>query len=221
VSDTPLLPGPLYGLRTWRVVVVDGEERITAPHRGTPWTAGPDWLEATCAEGHPAPASGCLCGIHGWHPRRSAARRVLASRFDLPGIVEAGGAVEVHEEGFRAERGRPYAFIRLPGRNPFLVDRLGEAYGAEVLDVRRPEDLLAVCRERGLGLSEPVVEGLLGADVVRERRRARRRRQRVDRIRLGLAVVIALALFAMSIAFDLRHAGTPGGPQRPAGVLAK
>jgi hypothetical protein len=32
---------------------------------------------------------------------------VLASRFELPGIIEADGAVEVHADGFRAERARP------------------------------------------------------------------------------------------------------------------
>ena len=47
-------------------------------------------------------AAGCGCGIHAWHPRRASARRILRSRFDLPGIVEADGAVEVHEDGFRA-----------------------------------------------------------------------------------------------------------------------
>lgn len=194
VSSAPLVPGPLYGLRTWRVVTHDGCERLSAPQRGTPWTLGAGWLQATCGEDHAAPAADCRCGIHAWHPRQTSARRILRSRFDLPGIVEADGAVEVHEEGFRAERARPYAFVRLPGRNPFLIDRLAAAYGAEVLDLRRPEELLAVCRERGLGLQEPVVEELLGADALEAGRRARARRRREDALRVAVALlVVALA----------------------------
>jgi hypothetical protein len=195
VNEVPLLPGPLYGLRTWRVVKDDGQERLTAPQRGTVWDSD-GWLQATCGEGHAAPAAGCHCGIHAWHPRPAAARKVLASRFDLPGIVEADGAVEVHDEGFRAERGRPYAFIRLPGRNPFLIERLGERYGAEVLDVRRPDDLLAICCERGLGLPEPVVVELIGAEAMQERRRARARMRREAVIRMG-AVLLVLALLCV------------------------
>jgi hypothetical protein len=205
VTGAPLVPGPLYGLRTWRVVTHDGRERLSAPQRGTPWSSGAGWLEATCGDGHAAPAADCLCGIHAWHPRPAFARRILRSRFDLPGIVEADGAVEVHEDGFRAERARPYAFIRLPGRNPFVIDRLAAAYGAEILDLRRPEELLAVCRERGLGLQEPVVEELLGAEALAERRRARARRRRDDALRvlvamaaLALLVVLALASGASS-----------------------
>jgi hypothetical protein len=197
VSSAPLVPGPLYGLRTWRVVSRDGCEGLSAPQRGTPWTLGGGWLEATCGEGHAAPAADCRCGIHAWHPRRASARRVLRSRFDLPGIVEADGAVEVHEDGFRAQRARVYAFVRLPGRNPFLIDRLAAAYGAEVLDLRRPEELLEVCRERSLGLQEPVVEDLLGAEAIEAARRARARRRRDDALRLAAALlVLALACVA-------------------------
>jgi hypothetical protein len=198
VSSAPLVPGPLYGLRTWRVVSRDGCEGLSAPQRGTPWTLGGGWLEATCGEGHAAPAAGCHCGIHAWHPRPAAARKVLASRFDLPGIVEADGAVEVHDEGFRAQRGRPYAFIRLPGRNPFLIERLGATYGAEVLDVRRPEDLLAICRERGLGLPEPVVVELIGAEAMQERRRARERMRRDAALRIALVVLVLAALWVLA-----------------------
>jgi hypothetical protein len=199
VSSAPLVPGPLYGLRTWRVVTHDGRERLSAPQRGTPWTLGEGWIEATCVEDHRAPAAGCGCGIHAWHPRRASARRILRSRFDLPGIVEADGAVEVHEDGFRAQRARPYAFVRLPGRNPFLIERLAAAYGAEILDLRRPEELLAVCRERRLGLQEPVVEELLGAEAIAERRRARARQRRSDALRL----VAALLVFALACALAL------------------
>jgi hypothetical protein len=197
VNEVPLVPGPLYGLRTWRVVVRDGRERLAAPQRGSPWTTG--WLQATCGEGHAAPATDCLCGIHAWHPRRTSARRVLASRFDLPGIVEADGAVEVHEDGFRAERARPYAFVRLPGRNPFLIERLAAAYGAQVLDLRRPEELLSICRERGLGLQETVVEQLLGAEALAACHRARARKRRNDALRLaaGLLIVTALAVLGL------------------------
>jgi hypothetical protein len=197
VDEVPLLPGPLYGLRTWRVVTTDGRERLTAPQRGTPWASGA-WVQATCGEGHTAPAAGCRCGIHAWHPSRASARRVLASRFDLPGIVEAEGAVEVHDEGFRAARARPYAFVRLPGRNPFLIDRLSAIYGAEVIDLRRPDELLAICRERGLGLAEPAVVELLGAEAIRERRRERARMRREAILRLVAAVLLVVSLCALA-----------------------
>ena len=181
MSSAPLVPGPLYGLRTWRVVTHDGRERLSAPQRGTPWTLGSGWLKATCGEGHGAPAADCRCGIHAWHPRRASARRVLRSRFDLPGIVEADGAVEVHEDGFRAERARVYAFVRLPGRNPFLIDRLAAAYGAEVLDLRRPEELL-------------------GAEAIEERRRARARQRRNDALRVVAALLVVTLLCALALA---------------------
>ena len=201
MSDAPLLPGPLYGLRTWRVVKEDGRERLTAPQRGTVWAAG-GWLEATCGEGHAAPAADCRCGIHAWHPTRAAARRVLASRFDLPGIVEANGAVEVHDDGFRAERARPYAFVRLPGRNPFLIQRLSAIYGAEVLDLRRPEELLAICRERRLGLPEPVVAELLGAETMAERRRERARMRRNAILRMVATMLVLAALCVVGVIVD-------------------
>ena len=200
VSSAPLVPGPLYGLRTWRVVIDDGRERLFAPQRGTPWTLGRGWLQATCGEGHAAPAADCRCGIHAWHPRRATARRVLRSRFDLPGIVEADGVVEVHEDGFRAERARPYAFVRLPGRNPYLIERLAAAHGAEILDLRRPEELVAVCRERRLGLEESVVEELLGAEAIAERRRARARQRRNDALRVAVALLVVALLCVVALA---------------------
>jgi hypothetical protein len=202
VSDVALVPGPLYGLRTWRVVVDDGVERLAGPQRRTPWPPGRGWVQATCAEGHVAPAPDCRCGIHAWHPRTATARRVLASRFDLPGIVEVDGAVEVHEDGFRAQRARPYAFVRLPGRNPHVIERLAATYGARILDLRRAEQLLAVCRERGLGLGEAVVEELLGAETLAEQRRARSRRRRTDVLRAAAALAVTAALTRLGFMVD-------------------
>jgi len=193
-SDTPLVPGPIYGLRTWRVVTDDGRERLAAPQRGTPWPSGRGWMQAICGEGHAAPASGCQCGIHAWHPRRASARRVLASRFELPGIVEADGAVEVHADGFRAERARPYAFVRLPGRNRLLIGRIAASYGAEILDLRHPKELLAVCRERNLGLQEPVVEALLGKVTGSTRCTTNSRSRRRDHRHAGAGAVAPVSV---------------------------
>jgi hypothetical protein len=199
VSDVTLVPGPLYGLRTWRVVTRDGREQLAAPQRGIVWPSDREWLRAACDTGHSAPAPGCRCGIHAWHPRHASARRILSLRFELPGIVEADGAIELHEEGFRAERGRPYAFVRLPGRNPFLIERLAAAYGAEVLDLRRPHELLAVCRARGLGMDEPVVEEILGAETIAAWRRARARARRTDALRILAATLIPAGLAALGV----------------------
>jgi len=207
VTATPLVPGPLFGLRAWRVVADERGERLAGPHQGTTWPTGGAWLEATCSVGpHAAPAPDCDCGVHAWHPRRAAARSVLATRGDVAGVVEAGGAVEVHEDGFRAERARPHALVLAPGRNAQLVRRLADAYGAETIEVKRPDDLLAWCRERGLGLSEPVVVELLGPRHVADRS-ARRHRRRADALR----VAIALAVAALLVLLGLQVAGGPPG----------
>jgi hypothetical protein len=206
VSDTPLVPGPLYGLRSWKVVADGGRELLAGPQQDTPWPADGEWLVSACARvaGHAAPSPGCECGIHAWHPRRLSARRVLASRRDVPGIVEAGGAVEVHEEGFRAERARPHAFLLSPGRNAKLIDRLAATYRAEVVEVPGADAVLAWCRERQLGLEEPVVAELLGPARLDDRRRARRQKMRADALRVAAAVLAAalLCLLGLTVLAD-------------------
>jgi hypothetical protein len=216
VTDAPLVPGPLYGLRTWRVVVEDGHELLAAPHRGTTWPTGGEWLYATCErESHAAPAPGCDCGVHGWHPRRSSARRVLGIRQELPGIVEAGGEVEVHEDGFRAERARPYALVLAPGGNAKRVARLAESYGVPVVEVDGQDALLAWCRERGLGLDEPVVARLLGPKPVAERRR--RVRRDVLRVLAALVIGALLVLGGLQLTGEPDHdlGGRAGKVERP------
>jgi hypothetical protein len=194
VSATALVPGPLYGLRTWSVVGEAGSERLEGPQQPAPWPTGGAWLRATCAveARHAAPEPGCTCGIHAWHPRRSAARLVLGTRGRVPGVVEAGGAVEVHRDGFRAERARPRAFFLTPRGNAALVGRLAEAYDAEMVPARGHEAVVAWCREHELGLDAAVVDELLGAEGVAAARRAARR----GRLRIaGVAAAIALMLF--------------------------
>ena len=204
MSDTPLVPTPLYGLRTWTVVAGGRVERLAGPQQHAMWPAGGGWFEATCTQsGHQPPAHGCGCGLHAWHPSRRSARRVLASRREIPGIVEARGTIELHDDGFRAERARPHALVLAPGRNARLVCRLAEAYGAQVVEADGPDALLAFCRAQGLGLDPRVVARLLGPKNVEECRRARRQRARTAALRLAAAVVVAaLLVVAGQVATD-------------------
>jgi hypothetical protein len=198
MSDLPLVPSPLYGLRRWNVMAEAGRERLAGPHQTLIWPPGGAWLEATCPAGHVAPARDCDCGVHAWHPRLRWARRVVAARAAIPGVVEASGAIELHEDGFRAQRARPYALVLAAGRNPRLVGRLAEAYGVPVVEADNPDAVLDWCRARGLGLEEAVVTELLGP-VAEERRQARRRRARSAALRTaaGLAVVALLLVLGL------------------------
>jgi hypothetical protein len=200
MRDTPLVPTPVYGLRTWTVRGERPDERLAGAYRdASPWPPGGAWLEASCGEGHRAPAPQCSCGVHAWHPRPRAARRILAARREVPGIVEASGAIEVHEDGFRAERARPYALLLAPGRNAALAHRLGEAYRVPVVEAAAPDDVLSWCREQGLGLDEPVVAELLGTDQLEAQRRARKAKTRAGLLRLAVAVAAAVLLVVLGL----------------------
>ena len=206
MSGAPLVATPVYGLRTWSVGGERPDERLAGAYRdAAPWPAGGAWLEASCpgADGHSAPAPECSCGVHAWHPRPWAARRILARRREVPGIVEARGAIEVHEDGFRAERARPYALFLAPGRNAELLHRLGEAYHVPVVEAEGLDAVLRWCREHELGLSEPVVAELLGPAEIEARRRARRAKVRTDALRFAAALIVAaLVLVGLLVATD-------------------
>jgi hypothetical protein len=202
VTDTPLIPSALYGLRTWRPAEGDGGPRLAGPQSGAVWPTGGDWLEARCSreDGHAAPAADCTCGIHAWHPRRGSARTVLAARREIPGVVEACGAVEVHEDGFRAERARPYALVAVRGRNAALVRRLAAAYETAVIDAAGPAELLDWCRERGLGLGADAVDAVLGPGEAATRHRARRAAARRQVLRVAAAIAVGAALVLAGLA---------------------
>jgi hypothetical protein len=204
VSDTPLFGDSLFGLRFWKVIPDEGGEALAGPHQSTPWPPGGQWLHAQCPKGHVAPAPGCDCGVHAWHPRPPSVRDVLAPRGTVAGIVEAQGAIEVHEDGFRAARARPYALVVTPGSNQALIHRLGDRYGASVIGVRGPRALLEYCREHDIGMEEAVVSELLGIGDFSERRRARFRRD-------ALRVVAALLLTAVITVLSLQFLPDPPG----------
>jgi hypothetical protein len=209
VTDAPLVAGSLFGLRTWRVIADDGGEALSGPLYDTPWPVGGEWLRATCSHGHLAPDPHCDCGVHAWHPRLRSARDVMAVRGVVPGVLEAQGPVEVHEDGFRAQRGRPYALVAVPGRNAQLVRRLAERYHADVIDASRPAQLIAYCRERSLGMDERVVAELLGIGDPTERQRAKLRKARIDLLRVVAAFLVSVLL----VVLGLMVATDPPGPR--------
>jgi hypothetical protein len=199
MSDTALVPAPLYGLRTWRVVGANGAERLIAPHQRSEWPPGGAWLVARCdrSRDHEPPHEGCGCGVHAWHPSARSAKRVLASRREIPGIAELRGATELHADGVRAERARPYVLFLERGRNDRLLQRLAQAYGAELVEVNGADSVLAFCRARRLGLDPSTVVALLGPARAEEYRRSKRQKVRLDALRLvGAAAVAALLIVA-------------------------
>jgi hypothetical protein len=113
--------------------------------------------------------------------------------------VEASGAIEVHADGFRAERARPYALVLAPGRNAGLAHRLAAAYGVPIVEARGADDVMRWCGERGLGLAEPVVAELLGADELDSQRRARRAAERRGALRIAAAIVVAALLLVIGL----------------------
>jgi hypothetical protein len=199
VTETPLFADPLFGLRYWRVTEDEGGEWLTAPHQNTRWPTGGEWLPATCPHDHDAPAPGCDCGIHAWHPNRQSAHDVLAYRGTVAGIVEAEGAIEVHEDGFRAARARPYALVATPGSNRARIDRLADRYAVSVIEVKDARALLAWCREHSIGMSDEVVADLVGSGNPADRRRARFRNS-------ALRVAAALVLCALLVVGGLQLA---------------
>jgi hypothetical protein len=203
MSDTALVPAPLYGLRTWRVVGANGAERLIAPHQRSEWPPGGAWLVARCdrSRDHEPPHEGCGCGVHAWHPSARSAKRVLASRREIPGIAELRGATEVHADGVRAERARPCVLFLGRGRNGRLVQRLAQAYGAELVEVDGADSVVAFCRGRRLGLDPCTVVALLGPARAEEYRRSKRQKVRLDALRLVGAVGVAALLIVAGLGF--------------------
>jgi hypothetical protein len=193
-------------------MAADGHPQLVGPYQHTAWPAGePVRAVCSCGGAHAAPAPDCQCGVHALHPRPKSARRVLAGRGDIPGLVEAWGDVQVHDTGFRAAYGRPYALVLLPGRNERLIRELARRYRVPVLELRKPAELLAHCRASRLGLDEAVVDELLSPGEADERRRARRRQARNNALRVVAAVVVGVATWALGS----QIAGTPATHTAP------
>jgi hypothetical protein len=89
--------------------------------------------------------------------------------------------------------------VLLPGGNARRLERLAEAYDAELLRLGGPDELLAHCRDRGLGLAEGAVAELVGAENLAAGRRKRRRQGVVTAV---LVAAVALVLAGIAVAVD-------------------
>jgi hypothetical protein len=130
---------------------------------------------------------------------------VLAGRGQVAGVVEVAGAVELHERGLRAAAARPHALFVPARANAARLDRLAAAYDAQLVPVRGPDDVLAFCREAGLGLSEATVTELLGPAVVAAADEQRRRERRRNAARWAVAAAIAAGMLLGAAGLGLGH----------------
>jgi len=97
--------------------------------------------------------------------------------------------------------------LLLPGRNARLLERLGNTYGAEVVEVDGADAVVTLCRERTLGLDESGVAQLLGPAIGEQYRRARRERIRAAALRLAAVVVLSVLLVFAGLALAAHPSG--------------
>lgn len=179
-AEPPLVAGPIHGVRVWRIQRGSGESRLAGVFQDSEWPPGRP-LKARCvgfpggAVSHTPPVRDCDCGIYALHPDERAIAYTELVDFEaatpphaIVGIIEAWGRIELYRDGFRAEYARVGALAVL-GRHRLGAARanleaLADRYDAELLRFCGVDELVAHCRERGLGLDERAIEGLVGVE---------------------------------------------------------
>lgn len=220
-ADTPLVPGRVYGLRSWAVASKEGEDGLEAPFTGVRWPSGGDPIEARClaSADHQPPSAECTCGIYAFHPGEDSARELYWALRQDPrnpsavhaiGIVEAWGSLEVHDSGFRAEYARPHALVLFErtAQPDYArrIERLADTYHADLVRVRDPEGLRRHCVENDLGLNDQAMARMLGPEFVQRRRQSLRagRRQEAWHTMLATVLMVMLALYVyVAVSFSV------------------
>jgi hypothetical protein len=151
-DERPLVPGVIQGLRIWDA---DTDELRLCGFEHVAWEAGGKETVARClaggrhwglGEGSKPPVGDCRCGLYAHHlfleefldeiddlHRGRSYEHML-----VMGVIEAWGKVELHEEGFRAERARPVALLIPHGvsdRRAEEIEQLAEAYCCEAVEL--------------------------------------------------------------------------------------
>ncbi len=178
LAETPLVPGSLHGLRSWRIDAT--RRRLAGLVYNELWPAGPEPMVAACAarpEGHAVDEGmhECSCGVYAYHPCAGVARRLravlrahgqrIAPDTHVMGVMRAWGRVELHATGFRAQFAKPHALVRFHRTSRAdgeLIESVAGFCGAELWDLRGWREYWERCEAAGLtGIDPTTREDLL------------------------------------------------------------
>ncbi len=128
VPEPPLIAGLMIGVRAWDLDLADGEGCRLRGYGGFEWRQGGRATVAECGPGGERrlprhclspPGPDCSCGLYAFHPWSCQPDRTHRKRgpfresgeFRVTGVIQAWGRIELHEDGFRAEKARPIAIV--------------------------------------------------------------------------------------------------------------
>jgi hypothetical protein len=167
-APTPRAPDliePIVAFRGWRVV--DG--RLRSVYLPTYWAQRQMTADCLCAEspdadaqrtaatGHGVPDRGCTCGIYAYYEPDLNFPKV--DHQGVAGIVSLWGAIEVHDEGMRAEHARIEAlalYSRWTNRQLDAVRAVAEDLGVDLVDL---DEIEAAARRYGQPIAPDLVPG--------------------------------------------------------------
>jgi len=160
--------GPVVGFRQWDMrgddllstrIPTDGSDRYVWPSRVD--------LTAVCLTNpsHPAPVSGCECGIHAARAPSKLPPHLFLDRPEdrVEGIVTLWGAIEMHRRGDRAQHARLLALLQpRAGAQQDRMTPIARRYGVPVI---AREGALAFAAEHGQSTSGDLTPGTEFASV--------------------------------------------------------
>lgn len=154
---TPTLTETAIGFRRWRL----SDDRLVSIAAGEEWPVGDVRAQCRLKHAHLAPARDCSCGLYALHQPPYAPSEIDGHVW---GVVAAWGQLQVHHDGFRAERMRALALIvdtaiartaAMPAAARYGISvadteaaiLLGSEFGAIVPLEVRPDDTGLLLRE--------------------------------------------------------------------------
>ena len=164
-SHAPDLIEPIVAFRSWRVV--DG--RLRSVHLPEFWTQrdmtarclyadAPDAdAPRAAAARHASPDRGCTCGIYAYY--EPDLNFPTVDHRGVAGIVSVWGAVEVHDEGMRAEHARVEAlalYSRWTTRQIEAVRSVASELDVDIVDL---DDIVDAARRYGQPITPALVPG--------------------------------------------------------------
>jgi hypothetical protein len=172
-APTPRAPDliePIVAFRGWRVV--DG--RLRSVYLPTFWDARDMTATCLCTEspdadaprsagpGHGVPDRGCTCGIYAYY--QPDTNFPMVDHQGVAGIVSVWGAIEVHDEGMRAEHARVEAlalYSRWTTRQIEAVRGVAAELGVDLVDLDEIEE---AARRYGQPIAPALVPGSAGEE---------------------------------------------------------